>query len=221
MFAHRNASLGSLVAFTLIELLIVVAIIAILAAIAVPNFLESQVRAKASRVKADLRTLATALESYAVDQNSYPMNDGLYNVVPVTLTTPIAYLTTHKQVDPFTDKESDAMYGELARFYTYTKPVTYSAWYALIISGAPSPPVEAIDSPGFNEGAFLHYGQWRLLSNGPDRKYSQPGHPAGPYNPNPSVLMGADIPYDPTNGTVSWGNILRTHRRTEGVEPAS
>jgi prepilin-type N-terminal cleavage/methylation domain-containing protein len=52
-------------AFTLIELLIVVAIIAILAAIAVPNFLEAQVRAKVSRAKADIRSLATALESYA------------------------------------------------------------------------------------------------------------------------------------------------------------
>lgn len=61
--------------FTLIELLIVVAIIAILAAIAVPNFLEAQVRAKVSRVKADQRSLATALESYYVDTNSYPAND--------------------------------------------------------------------------------------------------------------------------------------------------
>ena len=54
-------------AFTLIQLLIVVAIIAILAAIAVPNFLEAQVRAKTARVKADMRTLATGMESYAVD----------------------------------------------------------------------------------------------------------------------------------------------------------
>jgi prepilin-type N-terminal cleavage/methylation domain-containing protein len=59
-------------AFTLIELLIVVAIIAILAAIAVPNFLEAQTRAKVSRVKADLRSLATGIEAYRVDTNRYP-----------------------------------------------------------------------------------------------------------------------------------------------------
>ena len=53
--------------FTLIELLIVVAIIAILAAIAVPNFLEAQMRAQVSRVKADLRSIITAMEAYQVD----------------------------------------------------------------------------------------------------------------------------------------------------------
>ena len=59
-------------AFTLIELLIVVAIIAILAAIAVPNFLEAQTRAKVARVKNDLRSVATAIEAYRVDTNKYP-----------------------------------------------------------------------------------------------------------------------------------------------------
>jgi len=58
--------------FTLIELLIVVAIIAILAAIAVPNFLEAQVRSKVSRVKSDMRSMATAIETYYVDTNTYP-----------------------------------------------------------------------------------------------------------------------------------------------------
>ena len=61
-------------AFTLIELLIVVAIIAILAAIAVPNFLEAQVRSKVSRVKTDMRSLATAIEAYRLDHNVYPPN---------------------------------------------------------------------------------------------------------------------------------------------------
>ena len=59
-------------AFTLIELLIVVAIIAILAAIAVPNFLEAQTRSKVSRAMADQRSVVTALESYRVDFNKYP-----------------------------------------------------------------------------------------------------------------------------------------------------
>jgi len=58
--------------FTLIELLIVVAIIAILAAIAVPNFIDAQVRSKVSRVLNDLRTMRTAAESYAVDNTNYP-----------------------------------------------------------------------------------------------------------------------------------------------------
>jgi type II secretory pathway pseudopilin PulG len=52
--------------------LIVVAIIAILAAIAVPNFLEAQTRSKVSRAKADMRTIATGIESYFVDYNHYP-----------------------------------------------------------------------------------------------------------------------------------------------------
>lgn len=59
--------------FTLIELLIVVAIIAILAAIAVPNFLEAQVRSKVSRAQSDMRSLATAIESYMVDNNNFPV----------------------------------------------------------------------------------------------------------------------------------------------------
>ena len=59
-------------AFTLIELLIVVAIIAILALIAVPNFLEAQTRAKVARAKNDLRTIDVALTAYHVDHNTYP-----------------------------------------------------------------------------------------------------------------------------------------------------
>ena len=58
--------------FTLIELLIVVAIIGIIAAIAIPNLLNAIDRGKQKRTMADIRSLGTAVESYAVDNNFYP-----------------------------------------------------------------------------------------------------------------------------------------------------
>lgn len=116
-------------AFTLIELLIVVAIIAILAAIAVPNFLEAQVRSKVSRVHSDMRTLATALEAYYVDENNYPgisghdpedgeayryfapwvftaKGSGTAHAWLQGITTPIAYLSSFPD-DPFYDFEEN------------------------------------------------------------------------------------------------------------------
>lgn len=96
--------------FTLIELLIVVAIIGILAAIAVPNFLNAQIRAQVGRVFADLKNLSIACESYYLDNNSYPggpkawvggmpfWQKHSYRFHP--LTTPIAYISSVPR-DPF------------------------------------------------------------------------------------------------------------------------
>ena len=58
--------------FTLIELLIVVAIIGIIAAIAIPNLLNAIQRGKQKRTMADMRSIATAVEAFSVDNNRYP-----------------------------------------------------------------------------------------------------------------------------------------------------
>lgn len=59
--------------FTLIELMFVISIIAVLAAIGVPNFLEAQVRAKASKARSDMAFISVGLENYRLDYGSYPV----------------------------------------------------------------------------------------------------------------------------------------------------
>jgi len=61
---HRNRS-----GFTLVEIMIVVAIIALLAAIAVPNFMRARKRAQATRILGDLRILDEALDQYAIEND--------------------------------------------------------------------------------------------------------------------------------------------------------
>jgi prepilin-type N-terminal cleavage/methylation domain-containing protein len=100
-------------AFTLIELLIVVAIIAILAAIAVPNFIEAQVRAKVSRTMEDLRVSGGALAMYRVDYNAFP-----HSFSATVLTTPVAYVQSISFKDPFGTKRA-VITSELEVTYGY------------------------------------------------------------------------------------------------------
>ena len=63
--------------FTLIELMIVVAIIGILAAIAIPNFLKFQAKSKMSEAKTNLGAIYTGETSYFGEQNSYGNFDSI------------------------------------------------------------------------------------------------------------------------------------------------
>jgi type II secretion system protein G len=206
--------------FTLIELLIVVAIIAILAAIAVPNFLEAQTRSKVSRAKADMRAIATSLESYRVDTNAYPLSFVDAPLAPgywpgnlrttwfVLLTTPIAYMTSIPK-DSFGGDFRVNTLNDLRFLFDYRRTyLTKTAGGATtlkevstgVAASNANDPQGTVDS-------------WLLYSPGPDKEQNINTHAAGR---GTVVVGGFGDPlniwcyYDPTNGTVSWGDIIRS-----------
>lgn len=65
----KHSALRSTRGFTLVEIMIVVAIIALLAAIAVPGFLRARKRSQATRVLNDLRLVDSAVDQYAIETN--------------------------------------------------------------------------------------------------------------------------------------------------------
>jgi prepilin-type N-terminal cleavage/methylation domain-containing protein len=58
--------------FTLVEIMVVVAIIALLATIAIPNLLRGRISANEANARATLKTISTALETYALANGTYP-----------------------------------------------------------------------------------------------------------------------------------------------------
>jgi prepilin-type N-terminal cleavage/methylation domain-containing protein len=199
---HRNA-------FTLIELLVVVGVLAILAAIALPNFLEAQTRSKVSRVLADLTSLRTAVEAYAVDWNSYPrmawgrppfndtytgydrLNEPIYGTLGPWITTPTSYISQFDMLDPFT-RGKDIRFDAILYTYHDLKTARFLQ--------------DNFGEYGASDVAWVEnsYGSYFFLSLGPD----------GDNN-------GSDFwtPYDPTNGTISEGNIIRSQKNWEKAPP--
>lgn len=209
-------------AFTLIELLIVVAIIAILAAIAVPNFLEAQTRAKISRTKNDMRALTTALESYMVDGNAYPtcnrtgtaMTDTPPYTVLERLSTPIAYMTSASLKDPF--KVSKRFSSATAQAMMTETPATVNATDMVGITNSyiyQSFNAEQrcnVPTDNYNSASkSLSPRAYILHSCGPDSTYYNLGGVLA--NDRAAALpYTIQMLYDATNGTVSRGSIWRT-----------
>lgn len=213
-------------AFTLIELLIVIAIIAVLVMIAVPNFLESRARAKTSRTKSDMRTLTVGLENYRTDFNSFLLcnNYGLCGArispdertdptknrekqILERLTTPIAYLTQsflHDSNEPigrrstFTDANPQGSYSEMTSDVNYPL-YKFLKYHAMGNDREILATVDAKIPPV--PRAFV------LSASGPSRTYANLATLFSPTISNKTIL---DQIYDPTNGTISYGYIFRT-----------
>jgi prepilin-type N-terminal cleavage/methylation domain-containing protein len=187
-------------AFTLIELLIVVAIIGILAAIAVPNFLNAQTRAKIARVRADMQALGTACEAYQIDWNDYPYGSfpnsrGGYTSGSLTsLTTPVAYIATVDQFDPFGEGSWGSGGATNKRFYTY---VSYNGSWA-----------RADSSAGSFFSSHNYFRGYGMASFGPDKLDS--GGVWVPLNYVVGNVKGGNLGlYAASNGLVSRGDICR------------
>lgn len=93
--------------FTLIELMVVIVIIGILVAIALPNFIGAQDRAKISSVKANMHTFQTIVETYGVDYGGVYPDDvsTLYTAANDTTQGTSAYWKDFS--NPFTSTSGD------------------------------------------------------------------------------------------------------------------
>lgn len=183
--------------FTLIELLIVVAIIGILAAIAAPNFLNAQVRAKIARVYGDLRSIQTAIEMYTVDHDRAIIDPlewaaaGIYQRgfrVWGSLTTPVSYISSSAFIDPFVPIES---------------PSGNAAWEAVMDGVYHYRNIEVMRKVD-NQGAATNAdptARYVARSPGPDRWYIG--------DPQRLLIWMA---FDASNGVRSVGDIMLTDK---------
>lgn len=170
--------------FTLVELLIVVLILAILASIVAPNLMEFATRSKVARAQAELSTLATALEAYHVEWNSYPptplssLSDRASRLR--FLTTPIAYISS------LPNEVFDLKEGE---------PEPYAFWSANLNDAMKYSPMYF-----YLPDEQARNGRWVLFSRGPDIDYEAAVEEGG---------GGLLMYYDPTNGSASNGDLMR------------
>ncbi|HEX4086409.1 MAG TPA: prepilin-type N-terminal cleavage/methylation domain-containing protein [Chthoniobacteraceae bacterium] len=112
--------------FTLVEIMIVVAIIALLAAIAVPNFLRARKRSQATRILEDLRMLDSGTDQYAIENNKT-------SGAPANITDLKAYLKTGTVLySTGADIFGDTYGGSTGAFTVDTLPIIPSnAWNTL------------------------------------------------------------------------------------------
>jgi len=145
--------------FTLIELLIVVAIIGIIAAIAIPNLLNAINRSRQKRTMADMRTVGTAAEAYAVDWSFYPNTDNTFETIGTTWSALISPIYVKKTPDQ--DGWRMAIYVQSeSRFYSIGSSARDKVFEygGLNNDGYSRPPTTDMDCDiVYSNGTFMSY----------------------------------------------------------------
>ncbi len=182
-------------------------IISILAAIAVPNYLNAQMRAKVTAIISDMRTMKIALQAYRVDNEDYPYRRN----------------SDHDPDLPYTPQVPE-MQTRLTHMSVLTTPVSYLASIPVDILDIYTPyPFNVIDYYDKLQASWLvntgkvfsgsrEHGPedvgWILVSVGPDGYLGENINQECGSCPSRFILRGTvRRAYDPTNGTVSTGNI--------------
>ena len=198
-------------AFSLLDMLGVAAAVMIVTAIAVPNYITAQTRAKVSRTKADMRNMAAAVEAYITDNGVLGRTCRLSAQwtrarINSMLTTPVAYMpqsfpdvfnTVDNSPYGINDNRQLLLYGRNPNRDAYGEPMGY-----LDSIATSTAPTFFQYFPSFFDPIRHTYSDkdaWLIYSIGPDVKYTV----LEPVFPSPFVE------YDPTNGTLSFGDIIR------------
>jgi RNA polymerase sigma factor (sigma-70 family) len=149
-----------------------------------PDALNAAILQKVSRTKADMRSLATGIESYFVDNNAYPASDAARSI-----------------------RKPAAGESALPSFQSYciTTPIAYLARFMPDSFSSEGQPF--VYRSVENKGRPTESG-WILVSPGPDGRFDVDPNSYDPAKPQPQPWL-VELSYDPTNGTVSKGDIWR------------
>ncbi len=203
-------------AFTLIELLIVVAIIGILAAIAIPNFLNAQIRAKTARCFADMKALGSTIEMLHMDKGVMLIDwwDDDLGAGHERLRTVFNMVGAGPD---FSARGNDAVLAPLTSPVAYmssipSDPFQNPRGYYYYVDNDPAFDGDDHDFPAYKEKTAEYYGNhplkpgdWALGGIGPDGEwYGQSWTDA--------ISNARGSKYAPTNGLASRGDIMLTNR---------